>query len=330
MPHRKPLRYPAVPGSESRRCCSLGAGGTGLDAAVAAGSIVGRVGHRLLLDTSSLTYRAFFALPTSIKDPQGNAVNAAHGYLDMTANLFREFAPDEVVHVFDHDWRPAPRVEAYAGYKSQRADDPPDLPEQFLVLRDVLAALGHVLAEAPGWEADDAIATLCAQAGPGDRIDVVTGDRDLLQVVDDGPPPIRVLFTLKGVSQLGTFDEAGVQEKYGIPASRYADFAALRGDPSDGLPGVKGVGEKTARTLINAYPSISELLEDAHAQTPRLAAALDGARDYLTAMEKVVPVRTNVDVTLQRPDRDAEALEELGERHRLGGPIGRLLEAMDA
>lgn len=288
---------------------------------------MGAVVSQLLLDTSSLTYRAFFALPTSIKDPQGTPVNAAHGYLDMTARLCREFAPDEVVHVFDHDWRPAPRVAAYDGYKSQRADDPPDLPGQFDVIRKAVAALGHVLAEAPGWEADDAIATLCARAGPDDRVDVVTGDRDLLQVVDDGPPQVRVLFTVKGVSQLGVFDEAAVLEKYGVPAGRYADFAALRGDPSDGLPGVKGVGEKTARTLINTYPSIAALLDDVAAQTPRLAAALEDAREYLTAMEHVVPVRTDVEVTMARPELDSAEIAALGERHRLTGPLGRLREA---
>lgn len=286
--------------------------------------------HRLLLDTSSLTYRAFFALPTSIKAPDGRPINAAHGYLDMTANLVRDSHPDEIVHVFDHDWRPAPRVAAYAGYKSERAPDPEGLPEQFDVLRDVLGAFGMPLAEAPGWEADDAIATLCAQAAADDLVDVVTGDRDMFQVVSVGPPRVRVLFTIKGVSQLGTFDEQAVIDKYGIPATRYADFAALRGDPSDGLPGVKGIGEKTARTLIQAYPSIAALLDDLEAQTPRLRTSLDEARAYLAAMEEVVPVRTSVEVTTQRHERDDAALDELGERHRLGGPIRRLREALDA
>ena len=285
--------------------------------------------HRLLLDTSSLTYRAFFALPTSIKTPDGRPINAVHGYLDMTAQLTRDLKPDEIVHVFDHDWRPAPRVAAYAGYKSDRAPDPEGLPEQFHVLRDVLGAFGQPVAESPGWEADDAIGALCAVAIGDDAVDVVTGDRDLLQLVDDGPPRIRVLFTLKGVSQLGTFDEQGVLEKYGIPAQRYADFAALRGDPSDGLPGVKGVGEKTARTLVNAYPSIPALLDDAGAQTPRLSAALEGARDYLTAMTEVVPVRRDVEVTMERGSRDDERLDALGEQHRLTNPIRRLREALD-
>ena len=286
--------------------------------------------HRLLLDTSSLTYRAFFALPTSIKAPDGRPINAAHGYLDMTANLVRDLGPDEIVHVFDHDWRPAPRVAAYAGYKSERAPDPEGLPEQFDVLREVLAALGHTLAEAPGWEADDAIGTMCAEIRAEDRIDVVTGDRDLLQLVIDGPPQVRVLFTIKGVSQLGTFDEAAVEEKYGVPASRYAEFAVLRGDPSDGLPGVRGIGEKTARTLVQTYPSLEVLLGSLDALTPRLRASLNEARDYLTAMEEVVPIRTEVEVVVKRSDRDDARLDELGEQHRLSGPLSRLREAMDA
>ena len=286
--------------------------------------------HNILLDTSSLTYRAFFALPTSIKAPTGQPINAVHGYLDMTAQLVRDLAPDEVVHVFDHDWRPAPRVAAYAGYKSERAPDPEGLPEQFDVLREVLAALGHTVAEAPGWEADDGIATLCAQASDDDVIEVVTGDRDMLQVVTDGPPTVRVLFTLRGVSQLGTFDEAGVLEKYGVPAHRYADFAALRGDPSDGLPGVKGVGEKTARTLIQQYDSIADLLADTDALTPRLRTSLEESRDYLAAMEQVVPVRTSVEVTLQRTQRDDAHVDALGEQYRLTNPLRRLQEALDA
>jgi 5'-3' exonuclease len=288
------------------------------------------VAHRLLLDTSSLTYRAFFALPSSITAPDGRPINAVHGYLDMTANLARELRPDQIVHVFDHDWRPAPRVAAYAGYKSQRPEDPEGLPEQFDVLREVLGAFGQTVAEARGWEADDAIGALCAAATGDDAVDVVTGDRDLLQLVDDGPPRIRVLFTVKGVSQLGTFDEQAVLDKYGVPAQRYVDFASLRGDPSDGLPGVKGVGEKTARALVSTYPSIPALLADTAAQTPRLSAALEAARDYLAAMQHVVPVRRDVDVSMDRGARDDERLDALGEQHRLTNPIGRLREALDA
>ena len=285
---------------------------------------------RLLLDTSSLTYRAFFALPTSIKGPHGRPINAIRGYLDMTARLLRDLKPVEVVHTFDHDWRPEPRVRAYPRYKSERRDDPEDLPPQFEVIRQVLAALGQTRVEAPGWEADDAIGTLCHQVPEGEGVDVVTGDRDLLQLVHDDPPPVRVLFTLKGVSELGEFDEEGVRAKYGIPPQRYADYATLRGDPSDGLPGVRGVGEKTARSLINGYPSLQALLDDADAQTPRLRSALLDARGYLTAMAEVVPVRTDVELRIERAERDDDAAAALAAEHGIEGPVTRLQEALDA
>ncbi|MBA3372025.1 MAG: 5'-3' exonuclease [Euzebyaceae bacterium] len=290
--------------------------------------------HRLLLDTSSLTYRAYFALPTSIKDPNGTPVNAVRGYLDMTARLITDLHPDQVVHVFDDDWRPAPRVEAYAAYKSTRRDDPEDLPGQFDVVRAVLAAFGQECVIAQGWEADDAIGALCAHAGDGEAIDVVTGDRDLLQLVRDGDGAggavVRVLFTVRGVSDLARFDEAAVQAKYGVPASRYVDFATLRGDPSDGLPGVKGVGEKTARALVNDYPDLHAMVRDAAAHPPRLGGALRDSLAYLVAMQQVVPVRTDVQVQRTSGDRDDARLDELAEQHNLEGPIRRLREALGA
>ena len=241
--------------------------------------------HQLLLDTSSLMYRAFFALPQSISDSDGNPVNALHGYLDMTANLLRDQQPDRLIHVFDHDWRPAARVEAYPDYKAARAADPesvpPTLQPQFDQLPALLDALGQTRAEAEGWEADDAIGALCQQAPPGDRVDVVTGDRDMLQLIHDGDgsgdgehPTIRVLYTVRGVSELAEFDATAVEAKYNVPPSRYVDFATLRGDPSDGLPGVAGVGEKTAAKLIGQYESLDALLGcrragRAHAQAQR-------------------------------------------------------------
>lgn len=283
---------------------------------------------QLVLDTSSLTYRAFFALPTSIRDPEGRAVNAVRGYLDMVANLIADRHPHEVLHVFDADWRPAERVAAYEGYKSARNDDPPELPWQFQLLRQVLTVLGQVAVEAPGWEADDAIGVLCARARDEDRVEVVTGDRDLIQLVRD--PVVKVLFTVRGVTQLTTFDEDGVRAKYGIPAHRYADFAILRGDPSDGLPGIRGVGEKTARELVLRYPTLDALVEDAGSQTPRLAASLRDAGGYIAAMRAVVPVRTDVPLEVAEPARDDASAAALGEAHNVAAPIGRFLEALDA
>ena len=291
--------------------------------------------NRLLLDTSSLMYRSYFSHPPSITDAEGRPVNAIHGYLDMTAFLVRSRRPDEVVHVFDHDWRPAPRVALYEGYKAKRLPDPPGLPEQFLMLREVLDALGQPQAEAEGWEAEDAIGALCAAMPKGDRADIVTGDRDLLQLVRD--PAVRVLFTVRGVSQLTVFDEATVTQKYGVPPSRYADFAILRGDPSDGLPGVHGVGEKTARELAGAYPTVEALVADAMSpkrtgavlqRSPRLRAAIRDAAGYLEAMRKVVPIRTEVEVRAWTGQPNDARADELAERHRLTGPVGRLREAL--
>jgi 5'-3' exonuclease len=292
---------------------------------------------RLMLDTSSLMYRAFFALPATITGPDGSPVNALHGYLDMTARLIRDRGPDEVVHCFDDDWRPEERVASYQGYKATRAVDPEGLPEQFDVLLDLLPAAGMTVASAPGWEAEDAIGTLCAEAGRRDRIDIVTGDRDLIQCVRD--PGVRVLFTRRGVSELDVLDEAGVEAKYGVPAGRYADFAILRGDPSDELPGVRGVGEKTARALILAYPSLEALEEDARADragagplrgSPALKARVREAAEYLEAMREVVPIREDLELEVETGSRDDGRLDELAERWGLTGPVRRLREALDA
>jgi 5'-3' exonuclease len=285
--------------------------------------------RRLLLDTSSLLYRAFFGLPTSIKAPDGMAVNAVHGYLDMTARLYASRKPDQLIHVYDDVFVPAVRAQAYPPYKAHRPEDPPELPPQFGLLEEALQALGQERATSPGWEADDAIAALCAGAAPDDEIEIVTGDRDLLQLVRDTEPTVRVLFTIKGVTDLGVFDEAAVLAKYAVPAARYVDFAVLRGDPSDGLPGVAGVGEKTAQKLVQAHPDLDAILASAQSQPKRLAQNLAAAREYVQAMKQVVPVRSDVPVTVNRGRREEAALSRLSETRRLGGPVRRLTEAMN-
>lgn len=292
-----------------------------------------RAGRRLLLDTSSLAYRAFHALPTSITDGNGQPVNAVRGYLDMTARLAADRQPSTVCHVFDDVERPAERLAAFPAYKAERAPQPEGLGPQLELLQQVLAALGHVRAVAPGWEADDAIAALCAPSEQDVGCDVVTGDRDLIQLVRDerhGQPGVRLLFTRKGVSDLLVLDEAAVIDHYGVPASRYADYATLRGDPSDGLPGVPGVGEKTARRLVEAYPDLATLVEDAESQSPALAARLRDARSYLSAMRAVVPARGDVAVTVHHDARDDARLDHLAERHSLESPIRRLRQALAA
>jgi 5'-3' exonuclease len=283
---------------------------------------------RLLLDSPSLLYRAFFALPSSITSPDGVPVNAARGYLDMLSRLLVDRRPQAVVNVLDADWRPQWRVELYPGYKATRRADPPELPGQLPLLREVLDAAGLPVAEAAGYEADDVIGTIAAAAGPDERIAVVTGDRDLFQVVRD--PVVWVLYPLRGTSSMARMDEAGVAAKCGVPPQRYVDLAILRGDPSDGLPGVAGVGEKTAARLVAAYPDLDALLADRERLSPRLADALGRSADYLAAMRRVVPVATEVDYQESPagpPDR--ERLEALGRRHGLESPVQRLLAALD-
>ena len=288
--------------------------------------------HVLLLDTASLGYRAFFALPETITGSHGRAVNAVHGYLDMTATLYRERGGDGAAleHCLDDDWRPTGRVEAYPDYKVDRPPDPEALPEQFETLRALLAAAGETLTWSPGWEADDAIAARCGQVGDGDRVDIVTGDRDLLQLVrdrSDAGAAIRVLYTVRGVSELAVFDEAAVAAKHKVPPQRYADYAMLRGDPSDGLPGVRGVGEKTAATLVAEHPSIPALLDASDRLSPALARNVAAAQEYLEAMTRVVPLHGDVPLERHEHQLDEARLDELAAEHGVANPVKRLRAA---
>jgi 5'-3' exonuclease len=192
-------------------------------------------------------------------------------------------------------------------------------------------------AQTEGWEAEDAIGAFCVEARAGDLLEIVSGDRDLIQLVRD--PMVKLLFTVRGVSELLEFDEAGVLEKYGVPASRYAEFAILRGDPSDTLPGVHGVGQKTARDLVNAYPSIDSMLEDAASPTPMpgplkgkpaLRARLLDARDYLDDMRRLVPINADPPLTLWAGTRDDDALRTIGDDLAVRGPVQRVLAALNS
>ena len=279
----------------------------------------------LLVDTSSLTYRAFFALPTSITDADGHAVNAVRGYLDMVATVIAELQPDEVVHCLDHTEVPEGRLAAFPAYKADRAAPPEEIVWQFGLLRRLLPAMGERMVEAPGWEADDVIGTLAAQAGPDDRVEVLTGDRDLIQLVRD--PVVRVRYTLSGTKKVALYDEAGVHDKYGIAPQRYVDFAILRGDPSDGLPGVKGVGPKTAIRLLRDHADLASVVAAADQQTPKLAATLRDSADYIDAMLDVVPVRTDVELHDLPVDADRAAVAELAAAHAIESPVQRYTEA---
>ncbi|MEP7059094.1 MAG: 5'-3' exonuclease H3TH domain-containing protein [Actinomycetota bacterium] len=291
--------------------------------------------RRLLLDVSSLMYRAFFALGDTIASPKGEPIGAVHGYLDMVARLVAQRKPAEIVHAYDHDWRPVARTEIYPGYKAGRAVDPEGLPAQFEVLKTVLERTGMTQIQTRGWEAEDAIGAFCADARPDDRFEIVSGDRDLIQLVHD--PEIKLLFTVRGVSDLYEFDEAGVLAKYGVPAARYVEFAILRGDPSDALPGVNGVGEKTAFALVQTYGSLDLMLEAAAGEPqegplvkPALRAKLLAAADYLHDMERLVPVNIDAPLDLWGGERDDGVLKELADDLGIRGPVQRLLAALDS
>jgi 5'-3' exonuclease len=295
------------------------------------------VTHILLLDVSSLMYRAHFAWGQNYHSPGGRPIGALHGYLDMTTRLLVNRRPDELVHAYDHEWRPVARTDIYAGYKSNRPPDPDGLPEQFTMLRQVLDLAGMQQALTQGWEAEDTIAGLAGMAKPRDRVEIVSGDRDLIQLVRD--PKVKLLFTIRGVSDLLELDEAGVLQKYGVPASRYADFAILRGDASDALPGVRGVGEKTARELVNAYGSLEELLDDADSHEPKpgplkgkpaLRARLRASRGYVDAMRRLVPVNADAPIDRWAGERDDATLDELAEELGTKGPVMRLRAALDS
>jgi 5'-3' exonuclease len=287
------------------------------------------VTSRLLIDGPSLIYRAFFAVPKTITDPHGQPVNAVRGFVDMIGQLITDHHPDQVIAVIDADWRPAFRVAAYPGFKANRPEEPLELTPQLGLIDTVLDAAGIARGEAAGLEADDVIATLSCDTRGDDRDAIVTGDRDLLSLVRD--PNVRLLFTVKGVRELKVFDEAEVRKSYGIPPQAYADFATLRGDPSDELPGVRGIGPKIAADLLGKFGSLDNLMANLDSVPAQLRSRLRGATDYLAAMKIVVPLITDADVAITEPHPpDRERLATLAKERNLTGAITRLLSAIDA
>jgi len=299
----------------------------------------------MLLDTASLYYRAFYGMPETVTAPDGTPVNAIRGLLDAIARLVRDHQPQRLVACLDASWRPAFRVAAIPSYKAHRAEPdgteqaPPALVVQIPLITQVLEAAGIALAEHDGYEADDVIATLARRAaGQGTSVDVVTGDRDLFQLVDDAHG-IRVLYTVKGLGKLDAIDEAAVSEKYHVPARCYADFAVLRGDPSDGLPGVPGIGEKTAAALITAFGTLDALkhaLDAGHGGFPSgTRKKLEAARGYLDVAPPVVAVAADVPLpevegTLPAQPPDAGLLSEIGEALGLGSSLSRFRASVTA
>ncbi|MEU0395215.1 5'-3' exonuclease [Streptomyces sp. NPDC006208] len=299
----------------------------------------------MLLDTASLYFRAYFGVPDSVRAPDGSPVNAVRGLMDFIARLVQDHRPDDLVACWDNDWRPEWRVELIPSYKAHRVavetEQGPDVEEvpdtlspQVPVIEEVLAAVGIARIGADGYEADDVIGTLTARAeGP---VDIVTGDRDLFQLVDDARGR-RVLYPLKGVGTLQTTDEAWLREKYGVDGPGYVDLALLRGDPSDGLPGVPGIGEKTAAKLLDAYGDLAGIMAAVDDRTSKLTPSqrkrLDEARDYVAVAPKVVRVATDVplpdfDPSLPAEPRHPAELDALAARWGLGGAVVRLRSAL--
>ena len=296
----------------------------------------------LLLDTPSLYFRAFYGVPDSVRAPDGSPVNAVRGLLDFIARLVSDRTPTRLVAAMDADWRPSFRVEAIPSYKTHRLapaggeEVPDELSPQVPVIEQVLGALGVPVVGVPGYEADDVIGTL-ATTSPV-PVDVVTGDRDLFQLVDD-ERGVRVLYTARGVGRHDVVDEAWVTAKYGIPGRAYADFATLRGDPSDGLPGVSGIGEKTAAALVTRFGSVAGLLAALDAGDTAMPAGarakLTAGRDYLAVAPRVVAVATDVPVppyddAIPAQPKDPDRLVELSQRWGLDSPLNRVLSAVAA
>ncbi|TWG00973.1 5'-3' exonuclease [Kitasatospora viridis] len=299
----------------------------------------------MLLDSASLYFRAYFGVPESMKSPDGIPVNAVRGLLDFITRLVQDHRPDQLVACMDADWRPQWRVDLIPSYKTHRLapegepgeEEVPDtLSPQVPVIEQVLDALGIARIGVPGYEADDVIGTLATRAaGP---VRIVTGDRDLFQLVDDARG-VQVIYPVKGVGNAEVVDEAALREKYGVTGTEYADMAALRGDPSDGLPGVKGIGEKTATQLIREYGDLAGIRAAAADPLSKLTPArrkniLEGAA-YLDVAPTVVRVATDVPLPAFDPALPAEpldpiSLEELTARWGLGTSVTRLLDTLAA
>jgi 5'-3' exonuclease len=294
----------------------------------------------MLLDAPSLYFRAFFGVPQTTVATDGTPVNALKGLLEFIAHLVTVRRPTHLVACMDADWRPAWRVAAVPSYKTHRVASgvtelvPDPLSRQVPLICAALDALGIAWLGVDNYEADDVIATLAARSPR--PVDVVSGDRDLFQVVDDARG-VRVLYIARGVARHEIVDEAAVSARYGVPGRAYADFALLRGDPSDGLPGVVGVGEKTAAALISRYGSVAGVLaaaaEPASGMRSDLCRKVTAARDYLARADPVVRVVTDVPVPalddrLPEAPHDPAALIALADGLDLDASFNRVLAAM--
>lgn len=299
----------------------------------------------MLLDTASLYFRAFYGLPDTLRSPDGIPVNAVRGLLDFIGRLVTDYKPTELIACWDDDWRPQWRVDLIPTYKTHRVAEevdiapdvevvPDPLTVQVPIILEVLAALRIPVVGAPEHEADDVIGTLSSTAPI--PVDVVTGDRDLFQLIDDDRD-VRVIYTGRGMSNLEVLTGETLVAKYGITPAQYADFAAMRGDASDGLPGVPGIGEKTAASLLASFGSLAGIVaaaaDPSASVAPGVRAKILAAADYIAVAPAVVEVvralpLEPVDARIFGPTR-APALEALASRWSLGDPARRALAALE-
>jgi 5'-3' exonuclease len=295
----------------------------------------------MLLDSASLWYRAYYGMPDTLLAPDGTPVNAIRGYLDMTARLVGIYKPDRLVACLDGDWRPSWRVDIFPDYKANRLEEesdeevePETLTPQIPILLDILDLFGFPVVGLDDYEADDVMATYAeVERGP---IRIVTGDRDLFQMVDD-ERDIKIVYLAKGISQHDLVDIKYVADKYAIPGDRYDLFAMFRGDPSDGLPGVKGIGEKGAAVIANNFATVEDALAAAHeahaALPPALAKKIIAGADYLSIAPKLVRVARDaplpkVDLALPKAPADLSKLYQMKDQYGLGASIDRLIAAL--
>lgn len=295
----------------------------------------------MLLDSASLWYRAYYGMPDTLLSPDGQPVNAIRGYLDMTARLIGMYSPDRIVACLDGDWRPSWRVELFPEYKANRLEEdgegeeePDTLTPQIPILLDLLDEFGIPMVGVDDYEADDVMATYAIkEPGP---VRVVTGDRDLFQLVDD-KRDVKVVYLAKGISQHDLVDVSWVGKKYAIPGDRYALFAMFRGDPSDGLPGVKGIGEKGAALLANNFSNIEEIViaaESGHELiTASLAKKIIEGKKYLEIAPTLVNCARDValpklNLKMPQAPKDLSKIYALKDQYGLGASVDRLISAL--
>jgi 5'-3' exonuclease len=295
----------------------------------------------MLLDSASLWYRAYYGMPDTLVNNAGQPVHAIRGFLDMSARLIVQYKPNRLVACLDGDWRPSWRVDLFPSYKANRVDEsgdeeeePETLTPQIPILMDLLDAMGIPLIGADDYEADDVIATYSVkEKGP---TFVVTGDRDLFQLVDD-KRRVKVVYLARGISNHDLVDLAWIQEKYEIPGDRYALFAMIRGDASDGLPGIKGIGEKGAAVIANNFTSMEEVIKAAQSSDEKLPQSLgkkiladiEYARIAPTLVHCALDVHVpNVDLNIPKKALDLDAIYQLKEKHNLGASVDRFISAL--